>query len=139
MKIFNFALCLSSCRNSYPEVFRKNGVSKNFAKFTGKHMCRISFLIKFRFRTATLLKRDPFTGVSYNFIKKDFCTGFSSWILRCLQQCFFCRTFVNGNLWSYLKLIIHRFWSCFFLEPESTSLRFARCQPTRLWAVKPTR
>ena len=29
-----------------PEVFCKKGVLRNFAKFTGKHLCQVSFLIK---------------------------------------------------------------------------------------------
>ena len=33
-------------RSSHPEVFCKNGVLKNFAKFTGKHLCQGLFLIK---------------------------------------------------------------------------------------------
>ena len=30
-------------RSSRPEVFCKKGVLKNFTKFTGKHLCRVSF------------------------------------------------------------------------------------------------
>ena len=33
-------------RSSRPEVCCKKGALKNFAKFTGKHLCRISFLKK---------------------------------------------------------------------------------------------
>ena len=33
-------------RSSRPEVFCKKGALKNLAKFTGKHLCRVSFLIK---------------------------------------------------------------------------------------------
>ena len=38
-----------------PEVFCKKGVLRNFAKFTGKHLCQSLFLIKLR--PATLLKK----------------------------------------------------------------------------------
>ena len=31
-----------------PEVFFKKGVLRTFAKFAGKHLCQISFLIKFQ-------------------------------------------------------------------------------------------
>ena len=34
------------CRISRPEVFCKKGVLRNFAKFTGKHMCQNLFFIK---------------------------------------------------------------------------------------------
>ena len=33
-------------RNSRPEVFFTKGIHKNFAKVTGKHLCRSLFLIK---------------------------------------------------------------------------------------------
>ena len=33
-------------RSSCPEVFCKKDVLRNFAKFTVKHLCQISFLIK---------------------------------------------------------------------------------------------
>ena len=39
----DFQRLLNSCANhksSHPEVFCKNGVPKNFAKFTGKHLCQ---------------------------------------------------------------------------------------------------
>ena len=39
----DFQRLLNSCtnhRSSHPEVFCKNGVPKNFAKFTGKHLCQ---------------------------------------------------------------------------------------------------
>ena len=45
-------------------VFYERSVFKNFAIFTGKHLCWSLFLIKFQaFRLATLLKRDSDTGV----------------------------------------------------------------------------
>ena len=33
-------------RSSRPDVFCKKGVLKNFAKFTGKHLCQSLFLNK---------------------------------------------------------------------------------------------
>ena len=40
-------------------MFLKNGVSKHFSIFTGKHLCRSLFLIKLQvWRPASLLKRD---------------------------------------------------------------------------------
>ena len=39
-------LTLNLFRNSRPEVFCKKGVIWNFAKFTGKHLYRVSFLVK---------------------------------------------------------------------------------------------
>ena len=41
-KVFFFL----SCRSSRPEVFRKKGVFRNFAKFTGKHLRQSLFFNK---------------------------------------------------------------------------------------------
>ena len=49
-------------RSSLLEVFCKKGVFKNFAKFTGKHMCRSLFFNKV-------------TGIAWNFIKKETLAG----------------------------------------------------------------
>ena len=44
-------------RSSRPKVFCKKDVLKNFAKFTGKHVCQSLFLNKVAdLRPATLLK-----------------------------------------------------------------------------------
>ena len=43
----------SKCRSSRPEVFYRNGVLRNFAKFTEKHLCQSFFFNK----VATLLKK----------------------------------------------------------------------------------
>ena len=51
-------------RSSRSQMFFKKAVFKNFAIFTGKHMCWILFVTKFlAFRAATLLKRDSNTDV----------------------------------------------------------------------------
>ena len=45
-------------RRSRPELFCKNGVLRNFAKFTGKHLCQSFFFNKTAgLRPATLLKK----------------------------------------------------------------------------------
>ena len=44
-------------RSSRPEVFCKKGVLRNFAKFTGKHLCQILFVNEVAgLRPASLLK-----------------------------------------------------------------------------------
>ena len=45
MKLFSFAIN-KDIRGSRFKVFYKKGVLKNFTKFTGKHLCQSSFLIK---------------------------------------------------------------------------------------------
>ena len=47
---------------SRPEVFRKKGVHRNFAKFTGKHLCQSLFFNKVAGR-ATLLKKETLAQV----------------------------------------------------------------------------
>ena len=45
-------------RSSYPEVFCKKSVLRNFAKFTGKQLCKSLFFNKI-------------VGLRHNFIKKE--------------------------------------------------------------------
>ena len=39
-------LRLNKYRSNRAEVFRKKGVLRNFAKFIGKHLCQVYFLLK---------------------------------------------------------------------------------------------
>ena len=48
-------------RNSRPEVFCKKGVLRNFAKFTGKHLCQSLFFNK----VAGLRPLVPASGQTY--------------------------------------------------------------------------
>ena len=74
-------------RSSRPEVFCKKGVLRNFAKFTGKHLCQSLFFNKVAdLRPATLLKKD-----SGNFIKKKTLTQ--------VFPCEFCD--ISKNTFSY--------------------------------------
>ena len=41
-----YSKLLLTVRSSHPEVFCKKGILRNFAKFTGKHLCRSLFLNK---------------------------------------------------------------------------------------------
>ena len=54
-------------RSSYPEVFCKKGVGRNFIKYTRKHPCRSNFFNKVvSLHPVTLLKRHSGTGVFKN-------------------------------------------------------------------------
>ena len=67
---FPILICNKTAAEAYgqfqkqpPKVFCKKGVLKNFAHFTGKHLCWSLFLIQLQvFRPATLLKRDSNAG-----------------------------------------------------------------------------
>ena len=51
-------------RSSRPEVFRKKGVLRNFAKFTGKHLRQSLFFNKVAgLRPATSLKKETLAQV----------------------------------------------------------------------------
>ena len=78
----------SVARSSRLEVFCKKGVLKKFAKFTGKHLCQISFLIK--------LLVD-----AYNFIKKKTLTQ----VFSCeFSRAFKITPFFIARLW---QLLLH--------------------------------
>ena len=56
--ILRMFLISADWRSSRPEVFCKKGVLRNFAKFTGKHLCQSLFLIKLQAsRPPTLSKK----------------------------------------------------------------------------------
>ena len=53
-------------RSSRLEVFCRRGVLRNFAKFTGKHLCQSLFLNKFPgLKLATLLKKEALAQVFF--------------------------------------------------------------------------
>ena len=58
MSHFSFShISVNNRSSSRPEVFCKKGILRNFAKFTGKHLCRnLFFNIVAGLRPATLLK-----------------------------------------------------------------------------------
>ena len=74
-------------------MFFKIGVLKNFANFTGKHLCWSLFLINLQaFRSATLLK-------------KDFNTSVILWNLQNISELFFSQnTFIQCLLLCVLKI-----------------------------------
>ena len=52
------------------EVFYKKNVLKNFAKFTGKHMCQSLFLMKLQAEAFNFIKKETLVQVfSYEFCK----------------------------------------------------------------------
>ena len=71
-------------RSSHQRCSIKKAVLKNFAIFTGKHLCRSLFLIKSQdWRPTALLKRDSSTGVFL-------------WILQNLQEHLVWKTSANN-------------------------------------------
>ena len=77
---------VTSDRSSRPEVFCKKGVPRNFAKFTGKHLCQSLFFNKVAgLRPATLLKKRLWHRcfpVSFvKFLRTPFFTEHLRWLL----------------------------------------------------------
>ena len=73
---------------SRPEVFCEKGVVRNFAKFTGKHLCQAFFLNKvagLRPQLATLLKESlchTYFPVNFaKFLRTPFLTEYLWWLL----------------------------------------------------------
>ena len=60
-----------TCRSSCSQIFIKISVLKNFAIFTGKHLCRSLFLRKLQvLKPTSLLKGDSNTGVFLWILRK---------------------------------------------------------------------
>ena len=107
----------SMFRSSRPEVFCKKGVLRNFAKFTGKHLCQSLFLIKLQ---ASVL----------NFVKKE-----------TLSQVFSCKFYeISKNinfiehLW-WLLLYVHRFLYKNLDQSSNLNNLFWACIVTFDWFI----
>ena len=76
---------LKKSKSSRSQLFFELSRIKNFAIFTGKHLCSGLFLIKLQaFRPATFLKRDSNTGVSCGYceiFKNSFFRENLRWLL----------------------------------------------------------
>ena len=90
------------CRSSRPEIFCKKGVLKNFAKFTGKHLCQSFF-----FNKETMAQ--VFSWESCEISKSVFFTEHLWWLL--------------------LKVICNQFWRSFNLTKlESLDTNLAKLE-----------
>ena len=69
-------------RSSRPEVFCKKGVLRNFAKFTGKHLCQSLFFNKVAGFSAFLWILHRCFPVNFaNFLRTPFLTEHFQWLL----------------------------------------------------------
>ena len=93
----------SGSESYHPEVFYKKGALKNFAKFTGKHLCRNHFFYKVAgLRPATFLKKRfghmCFPVNFVKFLRSSFYRTHSSGCLELYQKAlveFSCEKYVN--------------------------------------------
>ena len=67
-----YQIKLKKLRSSDPEVFCKKGVLRNFAKFTGKHLCQRLFLNKVIYKKVNFIKKETLTRV----FSCEFCETF---------------------------------------------------------------
>ena len=99
---------IAKVRSSHPEVFCQKGVLKNFAKFTGKHLCQSLSLIKLHCRSE-----------AYNFIKKG--------TLAQLFSYEFCK--ISKNIFHYRIPLVSAFGKFSLRVLLSFCLFFCQFQP----------
>ena len=91
--LFNPIVISTFYRSSRPELFCRKGVLRNFAKFTGKHLCQSVFFNKVA--PATLLKKRlwhrSFPVNFAKFLRTPFLTEHIRWLLLLLAN------FFSGN------------------------------------------
>ena len=68
-------------RSSRPTVFCEKGVLRNFAKFTGKHLCQSLFFNKFLFFIKKETLAQTFSCEFYEISKNTFFTEHLRWLL----------------------------------------------------------
>ena len=64
---FAYSFIVENIRSSRPEVFCKKDVLRNFAKFTGKHLCQSLFYIKVASLRPAIVHRTPVVAASETF------------------------------------------------------------------------
>ena len=83
-------------RSSSPEVFCKKGVLRNFAEFTGKHLCIILFLIQSQASACNFIQKEThaqvFSCEFYEISKNTFLIEHSRWLLlQCSKYMKYCK------------------------------------------------
>ena len=68
------------------QVFCKKDVLKNFAKFTGKQLCRVSFWIKLQTWGLHFIKKRLLAQVFYEVLKKTFFIEHLWWVILYVYQ-----------------------------------------------------
>ena len=115
-----------SIRSSRLQMFFKIGVLKNFANFTGKHLCWSLFLIKLQgWRPSTLSKRDSNKRFPVEFpkclfpmcdtyidpvdekygVSSNFCMKWGNWCKLCFSRVFLFSYF-NSKQYIFSKIYV---------------------------------
>ena len=107
-----FSFCFGEnafLRSSCQEVFYKKGVLRNFAKFTGEHCARVSFLIKFQ-AACNFIKNNTQAQVYScefgQFLRTPFLTEHLRWLLLLLHfpSSLLYHLFMQENVQTNIKL-----------------------------------
>ena len=114
---------MGTCRSSRPEVFCRNGILSNLAKFTGKHLCQSLYFDKVG--PATILKKRLWhrcVPVNFaKFLRTPFLQKTSGQLLLYMNNLgeftlLFLQFYQSSSI-SYVEIVAH-----FFYEPDFCSL-----------------
>ena len=114
---------MRTCRSSRPEVFCRNGILSNLAKFTGKHLCQSLYFDKVG--PATILKKSLWhrcVPVNFaKFLRTPFLQKTSGQLLLYMNNLgeftlLFLQFYQSSSI-SYVEIVAH-----FFYEPDFCSL-----------------
>ena len=91
-RLYQYTLERNICRSSHQRFSMKKGVLKNFAKFTGKHLCQSLFYNEVAGLAATLLEKRfwhrCFPVNFLKFLRTPFLTEHLWWLLLYLCNCY---------------------------------------------------
>ena len=126
-KVADLRINFYTTRNSRPEVFCKKVVLRNFAKFTGKHLCQSLF-----FNTVA--------GLAWNVIKKrDSGTGVFLWIFVKFVRTPFLQNTSGG---CFCTMVMHGIQQRFAASHVSSEKSVFFCEHARqhalIWSAQQT-
>ena len=129
-------------RSSDPEVFCKRGVLRNFAKFTGNHLCqRLVFnkVAVLRLRPATLLRKSLwhrcFLANFVKFLRAFFFTEHLRWLLLVVYCASLSFTSIIFDVFKYILLRNSCNTYLFFLSIILSQVRLISSKISALLAI----
>ena len=107
---YDFPVTKTTDRSIRPEVFYKEGVLKDFAKFTGKHLCQRLFFNKVAgLRPAILLKKKLWHRcfpVNFSkFLRSPFFIEHLQWLLLIRLRGNIFKSISNYSIWKEIRLL----------------------------------
>ena len=134
---------LKTSRSRHPKMFREKGVLRNFAKFTGKHLCQSLFSNKVAgFRPATLLKKRLWHRIFpvnfTNSLRTPFLTEHLRWLLLNFKKSVksaYCISWKKGP--RYYKISFHSKYTTKFNELVIKNTNAQKIRPLKKWLHLP--